>query len=448
MCFSFAVLNNQGVGTRIESKVDALTAQVGVMFSSFQQFHNLSRRDRKDSMLNLENEACHRASLEGCRRSAKKLLSMASSVVGALTDASSVVVEESHPGSEFELLFTDQQRRLVQKWLFEPAIDEFEDNEDEAALPLTEISAEGSDSDLEAELIEHWQKKGTQKLSEGQYSEAVPYLERALQRAELKHGEKGHFEGRDGTLELLAIAYCHQGRLKDAEDRLSQFSEKYEGKIKVLDVLLSAHCERGQWDQAEELVLKHTDIQRDESLQRVALRSCRESKWNIAGDILRKHRRFEGRDEIVKLVAHENCQKGQWEVAERFLLEHVEAKAERDIQCLESLHMLAELYLRRRDLELATRFGKRALESRGKALGRVHNLFLDTVLLLVEIYIAKGEILEADGYTALLYPSEEHSCKAQGSFLRGPSHRRFHRPWSVVFYGAPYSSRECRHEHF
>jgi tetratricopeptide (TPR) repeat protein len=393
-------LNNEEIGFRIESKVDDLTARMEVMASSFQQFDNFLRRDSEGSLRDGENETSrHRANLEGCRHSAKKILSMALSVVSALTEASSV----DRPVSELGIVFTDQQRCLVHQWL-EP-IDEFGDDEDEAPPKIPSVvtgestadsgifiskrvdDTDDSESDLEAELIEHWQKKGTQKLSEGKYSEAVPYLERALERAELKHGDGGLFEGRDGALELLAIAYCRQGRLKDMEDILAQFSEKCESKTKVLEVLLSAHCEQGQWDQAEELVLKHTDIQKDNSLQQLALRSCKESKWIIAKDILLKHKSFEGRHEIVTLVSLEHCRKLQWDEAEKLLLEHVEGKTEQD--CSQSLHMLAELYLWRRNLDLAARFGKRALQGREKSLGKVHKLFHNT-LACGNIYRKRG----------------------------------------------------------
>ena len=167
---------------------------------------------------------------------------------------------------------------------------------------LDETASEASDSDLEADIIEHWQKKGRLKLSQRQYFEAASYLEKALERARAKHGRDINFEGRDGTLELLATAYCHQGKLNEVEEILSKYSEQYEGKLKILDMLVSAHCKRNQWEQAEKLVLKHTDAQmRDQRLGALAVRCSRASQWTVAKNILLKQTSFEGRDKILKL---------------------------------------------------------------------------------------------------------------------------------------------------
>lgn len=481
---SFAVLNNQGLITSILSKVEDLTSQVEVMNSSIRQVDDLLHQGTKIFNQDSGNEASHdKVNLEECIHSAKKLVSAASGVVNALTETSSAMIEGGYVDSEIGLLFTDQQRLVVQNWLFEPTIYETE-NDHDAELgspsvtstsqtepivdtsiftstsgvetadthhtqPLEETAAEESDSDLEAEIIGHWQRKGGQKLSEGQYSEAASYLEKALKQAESKHDGKVHFEGRNGTLELLAIAYYHQDKLNDSEEILGKFSEPYEGKLKVLDMLVSVHCERSQWEQAEELVLKHTDSQtRDRRLEELAVRSFKESQWNIARNILFKHPNFEGRDKTLKLVASACYQKDELEMAKDLLLEYLKGKTEQDVQCLESLQMLTDLYLRIGELELAVTFGKRALKCTRKAVGRRHKLFFESVLSIVEMYITKGDIIEADGYAALVSSSEEYLSKLQGELLRESSYSRPRRPWSFVLYGTPYSGREYRHRHF
>ena len=385
----------------------------------------------------------------------------------------------SHAGSEIGPLFTDEQRLVVENWLFEPTIYETEQEDDaepgnpsvmsasqtEPTIdtfiftamsgvetadkyytpPLEETTAEESDSDLEAEIIGYLQKKGRQKLNEGQYSEAASYLEKALERAEVKQDDKVHFEDRDDMMELLAIAYCHQGKLKDAEERLSKLSEQYDGKPRILDMLISAYCERCQWEQAEELILKHADVQtRDQRLVGLALRSSKESQWNIARDILLKHPNFEGRDKTLKLVASACYQKGELKMAEYLLLEYLKGNMGQDVQCLDSLQMLADLYLRMGELELAMAFGKRALQGWKKTLGRRHKLFFESVLLIVETYIAKGEIIEADGYAALLSSSGEYLSKFQGELFRESSYNRPRRSWSFVLYGTSYGSGEYR----
>ena len=114
------------------------------------------------------------------------------------------------------------------------------------------------------------------------------------------------------------------------------------------------------------------------------------------------------------------------------LVEHLKDKTQEDVEYLESMHMLADLSLRTGDLDSALTFGKRALEGRKKALGRRHELFFESVVLLVKIYIAKGDVIEADGYTVLLPSSYEYSFELQGKLLRKPSYGRAFGPWPFM----------------
>ena len=197
----------------------------------------------------------------------------------------------------------------------------------------------------------------------------------------------------------------------------------------MFHMLVSAHCERNQWEQAEKLVVKHTDAQiKDKMLGRLTMCYSKGLQWNMAKNILLKHTSFKDRDKILKLVASACYQHGEFGVAKMLLLEHVKDKTEEDVQGLESSHMLADLYLQNGELELAVTFGKLALEGRSKALGRQHKLFFESVLLIVEIYIAKGDIVEADGYTALLPSSHKNLSKLRGELLQESSDSRPLRP--------------------
>jgi tetratricopeptide (TPR) repeat protein len=411
------------------------------MDSNILQFNALLRRDRNTLASTSGNETYsrHIDNLEGCMRSVKKIVSAASSVVGSLSESSSAVLDGSQASSKIGSLFTDGQRRAVENWILQPTIYETEyEHDPEPATSQTEHSliftaitkettdtqdnqllnataAEASDSDMEADMIEHWQKKGRHKLSHAKYSEAASYLEKALERAEARHDRKTDFEGRDGTLELLATAYYHQNKLKNVEEIMNKFGENYPGKLRTLDMLISAHCEQNEWEEAEKLILKQTDTQtRDQRLRGLALRCSKESQWNVAKDILLKHTSFEGRNKVLKLVASECYQKSELTVAEELLHEHVKCMTEGDVQCLESLHILADLYLQMGELESAVTYGKRALEGRKKIFGRRHTLFFESVFLIVKIYIAKGDMIEADGYTALVPPSHDYFSKLQG----------------------------------
>ena len=129
---SCVVFNQQGLSINILSKVDYLASRVEVMDSNILQFDALLRRDRKSliSESGTEIDTRHMDNLEGCMRSAKKLVSAASNIVISLSEASSTA-EGSHTGSEVESLFPDRQRRAVLNWLLEPPIHEAE-NEDDA----------------------------------------------------------------------------------------------------------------------------------------------------------------------------------------------------------------------------------------------------------------------------------------------------------------------------
>jgi hypothetical protein len=213
--FSFAVLNAEGVGINILAKDDDLASRVEVMHSTMKELDILVRRAKGNSApIPGSDTSRYIDNLEGCSTSAKKLLAAASSVVTALTDTSSAV-GTGPAASEFGFVFTDNQKSGVENWLFEPTTYDLAENEDDAEtgdpsdtnasqteptldnfmmsrsgvetvdtkymkLPAKENTGEESDSDIEPEFIEFWQKKGRQKLHEGQFSEAASYLEKAL----------------------------------------------------------------------------------------------------------------------------------------------------------------------------------------------------------------------------------------------------------------------------
>jgi hypothetical protein len=84
---------------------------------------------------------------------------------------------------------------------------------------------------------------------------------------------------------------------------------------------------------------------------------------------------------------------------------------------LVSLQMLAELYFVKGQLESAAAFGKRVLKGRRKTVGRENKLFYESVIFLIKVCVAKGEMVEADGYSVLLSSNEEYMAKSQGESL-------------------------------
>lgn len=383
------------------SKIDVIYSRLEDMNSNIQNFDLLLRRNIRSLPVEQRNETYARdvSNLEGCRESVKKLTSAASSVVDSLSEHRSVL-EGSQTGSVMGVPLTDQKTHSIKNWIFGqiPTIHETENEDLDDHGNATVVSAsqtdptvdsftfsatskpdtldtqyartefldetgEGSDSDIEADMIADLQKKGGQKLSQSQYYEAASYLEKALDRAEAKHGPDIDSEARDGTLEMLAKAYFHQGKLNKVEEILSKYSGQYDGKLKTLNMLVPAYCERNQWEQAEKLISKHMGGTKEQGLGWLAAHCVKESQWSVAKNILVKHINFEGRDKILKLVASECLEKGELDVAETFLLEYLD-KTHDDVQYLESLHILGGLYLRKGELESAVIYGKKALEGR------------------------------------------------------------------------------------
>lgn len=277
---------------------------------------------------------------------------------------------------------------------------------------LQEVRRGDSDSDLEADLIEHWQKMGSQNIREGHYTEAELYLKKALHRSESKHKRDTPFEGRDGTLELLATTYCHQGKMLEVETILNRYDPSYEGRPHTLTMLISTYCKNHMWEEAEMVLLKYSEPNmKDKRLQSLVLECCEQSQWQAAENFLFKHTNFEGRDAALKDVAFACHRCNQWGTAARLLLEHLKDNSDDDLAMLEARHVLADVYFKNSQLDLAELHCKRVVEGRKRAVGRRHILFYESVVLLMKIYMAKGDMIEAEGYGALLPPDFQDSCQ-------------------------------------
>jgi tetratricopeptide (TPR) repeat protein len=73
-----------------------------------------------------------------------------------------------------------------------------------------------------------------------------------------------------------------------------------------------------------------------------------------------------------------------------------------DLRCFEAEHYLARIHVQEADLDGAEKRCLAASTGRWRILGKSHALWHESIALLVEIYTAKGDPLEADGYAALL----------------------------------------------
>jgi ankyrin repeat protein len=115
---------------------------------------------------------------------------------------------------------------------------------------------------------------------------------------------------------------------------------------------------------------------------------------------------YHWKEETLALLATAYRHQKKWDLAEEILVNFVDERTreERNQDALDINHELAELYLAKGDLEAAETHGVRAVNGRKRGLGNKHDLFYESVRLIIAIYEAKGDKMEADGYRPLLPP--------------------------------------------
>jgi ankyrin repeat protein len=158
-----------------------------------------------------------------------------------------------------------------------------------------------------------------------------------------------------------------------------------------------------------------SDVESDviKSLQRTGRQRFEAAEYSEAEGFLQKSihlletkkgLNFEGRDEMFEMLVTSFLNQRKWSEAETALLHFIKGRPEREAKMLSSLHILAEVYLEKLELDNAEKYCQRAVKGRKKVLGRGNPLFLESVDLLIEIYERKGDVVAARGYTATFLP--------------------------------------------
>lgn len=158
-----------------------------------------------------------------------------------------------------------------------------------------------------------------------------------------------------------------------------------------------------------------SDVESDviKSLQRTGRQRFEAAEYSEAEGFLQKSihllemkqgLNFEGRDEMFEMLVTSFLNQRKWSEAETTLLHFIKGRPEREAKMLSSLHILAEVYLEKWELDSAEQYCQRVVKGRKKALGRGNPLFLESVDLLIEIYERKGDVVAARGYTATFLP--------------------------------------------
>lgn len=129
--------------------------------------------------------------------------------------------------------------------------------------------------------------------------------------------------------------------------------------------------------------------------------------WSGIEKIILKHHRFKGRDRMIKTLATTSKQGDYLNEAESFLLKLIDDTNEQTFNGLMTLCILASVYLEKGEFDRAEKAARKAVEGREKMLGRKHQLFHESVYILVQIYRAKGDESQATHWSALLPPTFE-----------------------------------------
>jgi ankyrin repeat protein/tetratricopeptide (TPR) repeat protein len=137
--------------------------------------------------------------------------------------------------------------------------------------------------------------------------------------------------------------------------------------------------EQEEYTEAEKYLLK--------ALERGEADHDTESDWRI---------------DTLRMLAITCYKQGEWDEAEKYLLELIVGKDETDCRALGAMHMLAEVYMAKENLEKAYQYCHRAVKGRRTALGRDNQLVHQSVSLLADIFEAQGDPVEAAVYRGLL----------------------------------------------
>jgi len=343
--------------------------------------------------------------LEECVHSAKKMISSAATIVEA---------RSARGGSEFGDPMSEEQIRRVQQWIPEPHIFENNGNSEEQQQPIpantlnivhyhniaplsdtstinssqfiqdlfessssshvdislqnvnqrsSDLPPNGTDSDLAYEKIHHWLRFAYQKFRAKDFATAESFLKKILEESEKKYpnGCRWH----DETTKMLAISYCHQRK----------------------------------WEEADKIFATNFN-ERDKTLEELAMQYFLQGKKDEAGKICLGNK-FPAREKILELLSTSYYHEKKWIEANLFLCELIQYDMEEKTR-LERMHTLAEIAFTQKHFEAAKTWCLKAVQGRLTLLGKRHYLFYQSVNLLAQIYDAMGDVVEAEGYKAVL----------------------------------------------
>jgi hypothetical protein len=272
-------------------------------------------------------------------------------------------------------------------------------SEDRAAAFTDVLAIPVTGPNTEDDFLNDLRKRAMVKFEQKEYAAAESLLEKTLKDSQEKYGTD--FPGRERTLCLLATACAHQGLKDRVHEILDEgYLQPAVWKHAVITSLITSLLEEGKVKQASKTLERYgTQFKgRQAALESLASICLKHRAWLVAMDISTKYTWFEGRKSMLKTFATACRQESSWSEAEAFLLELLKTQSQNDVEWSATMHVLAEVYLAKNDLNAARDYCRKAFDARWK-LGKNNPLFHESVYLLAKIiYEAKGDQHEFELY--------------------------------------------------
>lgn len=401
-------INNSVSTAALSSKVDRLLRYIKRAESSLSRQKSIRSSHHGGQEHSVDERGLER--LEHCTKMAQSVFSSAATVIAG-TQSTRAGARESYisiVGSDYEGI-SDYTRTGIERWI--PAISEDGEpptfptsmgtasspsvsplplsvassrdimSETTLTIPSTdcysqfeEAPTSDNNSNQDLELFWVFVRKGDEKYKSKKYADAERYYRKVLDRAwRLQIA----FD-KNGIITKLGVACFEQRKWDQAQ---SYFDMIPSGKDLLLERFiltgngkLDIHDREGACAHFERALAMATDLP-------LQTRRDLQSKAGIA-----------------------YFQQEKWADAKKHFLSvaGVEEDGTSDLRCFEAEHYLAKIHVQENDLDGAETRCLVASSGRRRILGKSHPLWHESIALLVEIYTAKGDPDEADGYAALL----------------------------------------------
>jgi hypothetical protein len=403
-------VSSANASAALSSKMDLLLRYIKRAESSLSRQKSIRSSHHGGQEQSVDERGLER--LEHCTKMAQSVFSSAATVIAG-TQSTRAGARESYisfVGSDYGGI-SDHTRTGIEKWILEPAIEEdgepptFPPSMGTASspsvspLPLSvassrdimsettltipssdcysqfeEVPTSDNNSNQDLELFWVFVRKGDEKFKSKKYADAERYYRKVLDRAwRLQIA----FDKND-VIAKLGVACFEQRKWDQAQ---SYFNMIPSGKDLLLERFiltgngkLDIHDREGACAHFERALAMATDLP-------LQTRRDLQSKAGIA-----------------------YFQQEKWTDAKKHFLSvaGVEEDSISDLRCFEAEHYLAKIHVQENDLDGAEMRCLVASNGRRRILGKSHPLWHESIALLVEIYTAKGDPVEADGYAALL----------------------------------------------